>query len=269
MEPLRITSFLGENTYPVIEQIASYLSGQLNKEVRVVEDVPEENKLQHLEDCHIHLGWMCGLLYTRLADHKPDAVKLLAAPVLTGERYQHQPVYFSDVIVREDSPFASIADLNGSTWAFNERQSFSGYLLFQHRLLSVWDNADFFEKLIESGSHRRSLQMVINGQADVSAIDSTLLDYELAKNPLLADRFRVIEILGPNPVPPWVASGNLPTNLRQEIRHALLGMAIDPNGMALLAECSLARFAKVSDDDYESIRFVDRTVREHMERQMR
>jgi phosphonate transport system substrate-binding protein len=36
-----------------------------------------------------------------------------AAPVLAGDRYAGRPIYYSDVIVRHDSPISCLEELNG------------------------------------------------------------------------------------------------------------------------------------------------------------
>jgi phosphonate transport system substrate-binding protein len=50
----------------------------------------------------------------------PDAtppVEPLAAPVLAGDRYRGRPVYYSDVIVRQNSPITCLEELRGCSWA--------------------------------------------------------------------------------------------------------------------------------------------------------
>ena len=54
-------------------------------------------------------------------------MELLAVPVPADPRYQGRAIYFSDVIVRTESPFKTFAELRGKVWAYNERRSHSGY----------------------------------------------------------------------------------------------------------------------------------------------
>jgi phosphonate transport system substrate-binding protein len=69
---------------------------------------------------------LCGLPYVWLAAHRPRPVEPLVAPVLVGERYGGHPVYYSNVIVRRDSPITHIPQLQGRSWAHNEPASHSG-----------------------------------------------------------------------------------------------------------------------------------------------
>jgi ABC-type nitrate/sulfonate/bicarbonate transport system substrate-binding protein len=58
---------------------------------------------------------------------QPPKLTLLAAPLPAGARYGGKPIYFSDVVVRRDSPYQTFADLRGVTWGYNEPGSQSGY----------------------------------------------------------------------------------------------------------------------------------------------
>jgi phosphonate transport system substrate-binding protein len=120
---------------------------------------------------------------------------------------------------------------------------------------------NYFDRTLESGSHLNSLEMVVRGKADFTAIDSTVLDYELERRPTLAHQFRVIETLGPSPIPPWIISLKLPQELRKQLRQILLEMHLDLRGKAALANGQLSRFVAATDTDYQSIRDVSLAVR--------
>jgi len=70
----------------------------------------------------------------------------------------------------------------------------------------------------------------------------------------LADRIRVIDSLGPSPIPPWVVSKRLPADLRSELRALFLCMHMDPRGDAMLARAGYQRFVGARDQDYDPIR---------------
>jgi len=139
---------------------------------------------------------MCG---------SPNTWEPLAAPVLAGDRYGGRPVYFSDVIVARDSRFQSFADLRGASWAFNEPDSHSGYLVTLVRLLELRETDQFFGKVVDAGWHQVSIDLVATGQLDASAVDSPVLAVELRNRPELQNRLRVIDRLGPSPIQPVVA----------------------------------------------------------------
>src|SRR5260221_554889 len=80
---------------------------------------------------------VCGLPYIQLTQRGDPPVGPLAAPVLAGNRYGGQPIYFSDIVVRRDSPIRSFAELRGRSWCYNETQSQSGYGITRYHLVQL------------------------------------------------------------------------------------------------------------------------------------
>jgi len=210
----------------------------------------------------IDVAFICGLPYVRMASQDTCPVELLAAPVLVGKRYRERPIYFSDVIVRSDSPFASFDDLGGCIWAYNERASHSGCNLVCYSLLERGKSPDYFGKTVKSGSHLRSLEMVLVGEADAAAIDSHLSDILRSKDEELAARLRVVDVLGPSSIPPAVVSKRLDNELKCKLREALITMHLDDCGAKELREGLIERFVVVRDEDYRDLRgMLDRVER--------
>jgi phosphonate transport system substrate-binding protein len=261
MDKLIITSCLAENTHDAGRAVASYLNQRLDLSAEFVADIPWQERERLLDAGGIHLGWICGLLYVWKADQPDPHLELLAAPVMPDPRYQDRPVYYSDIVVGRDSPYNSFADLQGTCWVYNERGSYSGYFVVCHRLAGINKSLNYFDRVLESGAHLKSLEMVVEGRADFTAIDSTVLDFELARRPVLAQHVRVIESIGPSPIPPWVVSRKLPLELRRRLRQLLLNMHLDPVGQAALASGRLSRFVPAIDSNYQSIRDVSLAIR--------
>jgi phosphonate transport system substrate-binding protein len=108
--------------------------------------------------------------------------------------------------------------------------------------------------VVEAGSHLKAVEMVLAHQVDASAIDSTVLELELEKRPELGEQLRVVDTLGPSPIPPWVATKSVPPDLRDAIRQVFWEMHEEAAGQALLAAGQMARMARVQDGDYNPIR---------------
>lgn len=184
----------------------------------------------------------------------PPPVELLAAPILDGDRYQDRPVYFSDVIVARDSPARSFADLRGSSWAYNDPDSHSGYSVVLYQLATMGETTRFFSRIVEAGSHQRSIRLVANGKVAASAIDSQVLGVELREHPELKARLRVIQSLGPSPIQPVVVASRLPSSLKDDLATALTSMHRDSEARQALAYGSVKRLVPVTDSDYDPIR---------------
>lgn len=261
MDNLVVTSCLAANTHAAGRAVADYIGQRLGIHTEFVVDIDWQERVRLLDSGQIHLGWICGLLYVTNADGLVPQLALLAAPVMQEARYRSQPVYYSDIVVRSDSPFHSFEDLQGVRWVYNEPGSYSGYYIVCHRLAKREASLDYFGSVLESGAHINSLQMLRDGYADVAVLDSTLLDYEIMRQPSLAQELRVIETLGPSPVPPWVINRQLPRDLRHQLCELLLAMHLDPEGQTALATGDVSRFVAVTDSDYQLIRDVAHSAR--------
>ena len=134
-----------------------------------------------------------------------SAVIPIAAPVLTDVRFGGRPLYSSEVIVPAGSRAASLDDLRGSRWAYNEPSSWSGYWV----TLAAVGGWHHFGSVTAAGSHQEALRMVAGHQVDGAAIDCHVLAVELARYPELRARVRVVQTLGPAPIQPVVVRAGL------------------------------------------------------------
>jgi phosphonate transport system substrate-binding protein len=251
---LRIASFLADSARPIYEGIAAYLASRLEVPVELLAGVPWEERHRRLDAGDIDVAFICGLPYTRKHDRPDRPIELLCAPVMAAPRYAAQPVYFTDVIVRREHPAQSFADLRGRAWAYNDEGSHSGYNVMRHHLLAVGETGGYFGRVAASGSHHKSIQMVLDGTVDASGIDSTVLELELMQRPELAGSIRTITTVGPSPIPPAVVARGLASSLKTRVRELFLGMSANPAGHAILTKGRMMRFVPVRDGDYDPIR---------------
>jgi ABC-type phosphate/phosphonate transport system substrate-binding protein len=137
-------------------------------------------------------------------------------------------VYFSDIITRSGQE-ADWDNQGGSTWAYNERGSFSGWVAvvddLRRRGLDlarvVW---------VETGSHLRSMAMVGDKHADLCGIDSMVWEIETYARPQLAQQLTVVASLGPWPMPPLMASRQLDARLLSDLSEAIASAQVE-NGL--------------------------------------
>ena len=253
-------SFLGNNAFEFYRQVVAYLAEVVGIPAELVTHQSSDEQDQRVDTGKIHAVFTCGLPYVRKADQQPSLLRLIAAPVLASERYWNRPVYFSDIIVRADSPYQNFEDLRGAVFAYNETSSFSGYMFPCYHLYRLGERKAFFIETICSGSHAISLDWVENGRVDAAAIDSVVLDMELAQHPNRSQKLRVVESIGPAPMPPVAASTGLAEDLRYRLKDALLDMHATTSGQKVLELGGVQRFVPVMDSDYNSIRQIIRTL---------
>jgi phosphonate transport system substrate-binding protein len=254
MAALKFVSLLAANADAHYCAIAEYLAYQTGVPITLFEHIPWQERELLLERGQIDLGAVCGAQYVRIAQQVANPVQLLAAPVMQAERYQGRPVYFSDLIVRADATFQSFAELRGATLAYNEPRSYSGYHVLRAHLAALGERIGYFRRTTEAGSHQAALRMVIAGAADVAAIDSIVLERELVIHPALASQIRIVDSLGPSPIPPLLAARRLPAPTIHALHDALLHMHHDAEGQRILRAGQLSYFVAVEDPTYEYIR---------------
>lgn len=199
----------------------------------------------------VGVALICGLAYTLLSNAAPDRFVPIAAPIVDDHRVTDMPVYFSEIVVSAGNPAASIEDLRGTRFAYNEEVSFSGYRALEHKLKTAGLSWDFFEQRIRTGSHRGSVSLVAEGKAGAAAIDSHALLLEKHRDPTLAARIRVVASLGPYPAPPVVINRDGCDLSANELRELLYQLP-----KSVLRAAGINRWQSVDDDYYDAIRVV-------------
>jgi phosphonate transport system substrate-binding protein len=257
---ITLASFLAENGRPLHERIARYLARRLDEPTTLLPGLPWAERLRRLDAGDVHLAFMCGWPYAQRFDRADRRFELLCAPVMAAPRYRGRPLYFTDVIVRHDSPLRTFADLRGRSYAYNDAGSHSGHNMPRAHLLALGETSGYFGRVLASGSHQASIRLVADGAVDASGIDSTVLELEARERPEVAAGLRVVETIGPEPIPPVIVSRDVAPALRTRLRDAFLTMHADAEGDAVLAAGLLARFVPVEDRDYDPIRMLVRRL---------
>ena len=129
-------------------------------------------------------------------------------------------------------------------------------------LLSRGETDGYFGRTVESGSHGHSIELVEAGEVNAAGIDSLVLEMETHLRPDLAERLRVVQAIGPCPIPPVVASGGLAGAERAGLRRALVEMHQNEAGRAILRDGLIARFVEVEDAFYNPIRDMARRAQQ-------
>ncbi len=230
------------------QSVATYLGQILDVETQIT-----QSQYDPLQDPmilqQIDIAFICGLPFIQLNRIIPGHLQALVAPMMQANRYQDRPVYYSDIIVKASSNFR-FDDLAGKTFCYNDLGSNSGYNLVRYRLMQSQYPRNFFGKVIQSGSHQHSIELVVEGIADCAAIDSTVLEQQLRFQPELANHLQVIESIGPCPMPPVVISSRLADDSQK-----LQSILCQPSTELALAmkQAQIQRYVSVKSEDYAPI----------------
>jgi phosphonate transport system substrate-binding protein len=251
MMTLNAVSYLAPNMFGVYRAMCDQLERGLGFSITLNASAVDALDDAALLRDEFDIGFICGLPLVRLDAQHPHQWDALVAPVLAQPRYHNRPVYFADVIVRAASPYWTLADLRGAAFCYNDPGSNSGVHLLRHYLWQQGYPSRYFRSAILSGAHQRSILRVMAGDADCAAIDSAVLEQALRDDAGLAGRIRVVESVGPCPIPPMFISRRLGDNLRHAIQTLLqkpdapLQSALDAAGIARLAPVGMADYAVI------------------------
>ncbi len=247
---LRFVTFLAPILFPFYEFITYHAGRRLGLRT----ELAVGSSYAQLGTQEVDVAFVCGLPYVEMTRRGAAAVEPLAAPILRGKRFGGRAIYFSDVIVHRASRWQSFADLRGSSWAYNEPHSQSGYGITRHHLLCRGETNGYFGRIVEAGWHEEALRLVARGVVDAAAIDCHVLAVTLRAQPELAAQVRIIDTLGPSTIQPVVAARRLPQRLRTHLRAFLLNLANDPVARPHLDRAHVLRFEAVNDASYTDIR---------------
>src|SRR5499425_3650239 len=171
--------------------------------------------------------------------------------------------YRSCLIVHADSDIFSPEDTAGKTFAFNDPNSTSGYLVpsaFFMMEMGI-DPQKHFAKVIFSGSHEASILAVANKKVEVASTNLPDLQQLTRENKVPRGGLRVIWVSRLIPNDPIVVRKDLPASLKSAIQESLVSMkARNPEAFKEIGAW-LSGFVPADDGKYQVIRELNDTAK--------
>jgi phosphonate transport system substrate-binding protein len=236
MVGLALTFYLGRSLVPVAGDVAASLTDRLGITVAFDPTATDEERRAALVAPGPGIVWMCGLETVMRQDDGRLAAAIIGAPIFHG---RNAPVYDSVIVASERSAGAALTDLPRRTLAINQPDSWSGHHALRAHLHRIGRSDAAFCRIVVTGSHEASIDAVIDGTADVAAIDDTVWTARIARDPDAA-ALRVIDRTETWPAPPFSLTDATDAGLREAIREALPGAVVP----------GLAAIERASDADY-------------------
>ncbi len=209
-----------------------------------------------LADPALLLGQTCGYPLTHALSGQVAylGTPRYAAPGCAGSDYR------SFVVVRADEPATTPAGLRGRRAAVNGWDSQSGMNALRALVAPHAVGGRFFAQVATSGSHRRSIAMVREGQADVAAIDCVTLELLRRVDPGALEGVEARFETASAPALPYVTRRGIEPGLLAALRAGLTAALTDPQlapvrGQLLLAGMDFDRAA-----DYAVITDMERSA---------
>jgi phosphonate transport system substrate-binding protein len=164
--------------------------------------------------------------------------------------------YRSCLIVHTDSEIFTPEDMAGKTFAFNDPNSTSGYLVPSAFFMTDMgmDPKKYFSKLTFSGSHEASILAVANKKVDIASTNMPDLSQLTREGKVPRGGLRVIWVSKLIPNDPIVVRKDLPASLRSAITESLTTMrARNPEAFKEIGAW-VGGFVPADDSKYQVIR---------------
>lgn len=171
--------------------------------------------------------------------------------------------YRSCLIVHADSDVFSPEDTVGKTFAFNDPNSTSGYLVPSAFFLMEMgiDPQKHFARVIFSGSHEASILAVANRKVEVASTNLPDLQQLTRENKVPRGGLRVIWVSKLIPNDPVVVRKDLPASLKSAIQESLVSMkSRSPEAFKEIGAW-VGNFVPADDGKYQVIRELNETAR--------
>lgn len=230
--------------------LANYLGKTLgrNVEIRVGRDYEEH--IRAVGTDAVDIAYMGPAQYIKLIDkygHRP----LLARLEVNGK-----PDLFGAIIVRNDSPLHTLADLKGHSFAFGDPDSTMSHIVPEGMLAEAGVPLSALSEHKFLGAHKNVALGVLAGDFDAGAVKKEVFEeYAERGLRLLATSPAVSEHL-------LVVRPDMPAENIEKLRQALLNLKDKPEGLQIMTAINkrMTAFTPVVDTDYDSLRVLMRPL---------
>ena len=243
---LGLTPVFLDNDAAIIDHLRQALSISMKREIELVQRRTYQEVTGLLLERSLDAAWLCGFPYLQHA----DALDLMAVPVWRG-----RPLYQSYLIVGRNAQAESLADLRGTTHAFSDPDSNSGYLVTATDIIRMGQRPEtWFSRTIFTYGHRNVVRAVADGLVTSGSVDGYVWEALASVEPELTGCTRIIgrsEWLGFPPV--CARTDNATSEPVAALQNALYTLSDSETGRAALAALQLDGFQTAPDGIFDGI----------------
>ena len=193
------------------------------------------------------LSQTCGYL---LSNAFRDDLGLLLTPCY-GFRGCRGSRYSSFVLVRDADPAVDLDDLDGSAFAVNGLDSWSGWHTVKRELRARGhDPARFVATIAVTGTHRASMAALTAGESRACAVDCVTHGLLAAHAPGAIAGTRVLHVTAMAPGLPYVTGAGMPTDTLERLRAGVMEALAHPKHAAIRAALGLTGAERLTPADY-------------------
>jgi phosphonate transport system substrate-binding protein len=206
------------------------------------------------------MGWLGPKAYVEASTNNYANVE----PIAQVRAQNGSLGYRSCLIVHTESDVFTPEDMAGKTFAFNDPNSTSGYLVPQTFFMTEMgiDHRKHFSKVTFSGSHEASILAVANRKVDIASTNLPDMQQLTREGKVARGALRVIWVSKLIPNDPVVVRKDLPASLRQAVQESLVTMKERaPEAFAQGGAFFGGGFVKADDAKYQIVRDMNDAAR--------
>jgi len=132
------------------------------------------------------------------------------------------------LIVTRRGDARRLEDYRGRRAAINDRGSNTGMNLLRAAVLPHAREGRFFADVVETGAHRRNIDAILRGEADIAAVDAITYAAALRAEPDLARTVQIIATTVAAATPPFVTARGTDAATAAALQAALAEVIADP-----------------------------------------
>lgn len=208
-----------------------------------------------------------GLIYEEMRDGKIDAgffgsfvygmtrSRIGIEPVARPVRPDGSSTYTGITFVRKDSGIKKPADMKGKTIALVDPATTAGYLAQKDYFAKQGLNIDKDVKIFWAGSHDAVITAVMNKQAEIGGAKNVPINKFRKENKAFDETMTIVDEAPKPPVPDntFAVRKDMGASVKEKLKNALLNMAADEDGKAVLAKFGASKFTETTDGDFKSL----------------
>jgi phosphonate transport system substrate-binding protein len=233
--------------------ILAQLEKDLGVKVKHTTATDYRGTIEALKFRKAEVGWLGPKAYVEASNNNYANVE----PIAQMKAQSGALGYRACLIAHADSDIFTPEDIGGKSFAFNDPNSTSGYLLpMTFFLLEMGvDPKRHFSKLSFSGSHEASMLAVANKKVEVASTNLSDMQQITREGKVPRGVLRVIWVSKLIPNDPVVVRKDLAASLRSAIQESLVTMKDrNPEAFAQAGAYFGGGFVRVDDAKYQIIR---------------
>ena len=229
------------------ERFGEFISEQTGFEVEIFLPTNYSAVVEALRSDNADVAYFSGLPYLM-------AHKMAGAELLVVEERDGNPYYYSQWYALDDSDIDDLSDLEGRSIAFTSPSSTSGYLfpvaevIDQGFLEKGGQPESFFGDIVFAGGYQQALLSLVNGRVDAAAASDYALQQYLSDEERA--QIKVISEQGPVPTHGLAIRGDLPVDVKDAVRDALLKLNDDEHTELLRSVYGAERLVIQDHDEH-------------------